>query len=75
MLQWPETMLFLRFLNEAVSIERTFKDVSTVDGLWGYYVVVRMGRLDSLFANFSMRVTAIKRTNSSERVSTRFRLR
>jgi hypothetical protein len=53
-----ENTVFLQPTNADVSIERTFRNVSSRDERWGYYVIVRLGRLNVQNSRYSLRFTA-----------------
>lgn len=60
--QRMESMVFLKptLCSEPISIQRSFRNVSTTDDLWGYYVVIRMGRLDCPYSEFRLKIAATK---------------
>src|SRR5271170_6426672 len=51
-------MVFLTPSEGYVTIERTFRNVSSIDEHWGYSILIRMGRLDSQASTFSIKIKA-----------------
>ena len=60
-----ERMVFLRpsISCQPISIQRSFRNVSTTDERWGYYIVARMGRLDCPYSEFSIKLTVTRYKN------------
>jgi hypothetical protein len=54
-----QPMLVLKPSRGVVSIERTFENISSSREDWGYILVVRMGRLQCPYTQFSLRATVI----------------
>jgi hypothetical protein len=52
-------MIVLKPSIGVISIERTFREISTIDEHWGYYVVTSIGRLECPDTDFNLRVTVI----------------
>jgi hypothetical protein len=52
--------VILRPTRTSVTIERTFKNMSTTDELWGFFLVAQLQRLDCQNNNFWLRVSVIQ---------------
>src|SRR5271170_6574550 len=54
-------MVVLRRSSGMVRIQKKFEDITTLDELWGYHVLIRMGRLDCEDSEYQVRVTIVTR--------------